>query len=55
MASVPDPKREIGYNITIGGQGVPGYQFTKEDRQKISKKSKDRKWVYKDGINKFVK
>jgi group I intron endonuclease len=52
---LPDPKREIGYNITIGGQGVPGYQFTKEDRQKISKKSKDRKWVYKDGINKFVK
>lgn len=52
---LPDPKREIGYNITVGGQGVPGYCFTKEDRQKISEKSKDRKWVYKDGINKLIK
>lgn len=52
---LPDPKREIGYNITTGGQGVPGYNFTKNDRQKISEKSKDRKWIYKDGSNKFVK
>lgn len=55
LHGLPDPKREIGYNITTGGQGVPGYNFTEDDRQKISEKSKDRKWVYKDGINKFVK
>lgn len=52
---LPDPKRKIGYNITTGGQGVPGYHFTEDDRQKISEKSKDRKWVYKNGTNKFIK
>ena len=55
LYGLPDPKREIGYNITTGGQGVPGYTFTEKDRQKISDKSKDRRWIYKDGANKFVK
>ena len=55
LYGLPDPKREIGYNITIGGQGTPGYTFTKADRKKISEQSKDRKWIYKDVVNKFVK
>lgn len=27
---------EIGYNLTIGGEGTNGYIFTKEDKEKIS-------------------
>lgn len=55
LYGLPDPKRKIGYNITTGGQGVPGYRFTKADRAKISEQAKDRRWVYKDGVNKLVK
>jgi len=35
--------RDIGYNITDGGQGTHGYIFTKKIREKIGKKSKGRK------------
>lgn len=30
-------KKELGYNMTIGGQGVHGYVFTDRDRAKMSK------------------
>lgn len=34
---------DIGYNMTIGGLGTVGYQFTEKDREKISKAGIGRK------------
>lgn len=38
--------KNIGYNRTIGGDGVRGYELTDEQRENRSKIASDRKWYY---------
>merc|ERR1712196_642825 len=33
-------KNNRGYNMTFGGEGTNGYEWTEEDRQKISERTK---------------
>jgi group I intron endonuclease len=44
----------IGYNRTIGGNGVRGYEITNEDREARSKLSSGRSWYHDPKTNKNV-
>lgn len=42
IAKYNTTNRELGYNMTSGGEGVSGYHFSEETKKKISKTQKDR-------------